>query len=144
MFAASIIRRLFCSDQGTSFLKSLCRGKRNKKRAKRKAPRTVKNQNSITKKPIFRKTLEKRGRMCYNIPRAPVIRLYRSALDTFMQGYRICGTVACLFFYIIPQKTPLVNCFCENQSSPAVQNAVGFFEEVASVNYDLSVYRRTL
>ena len=38
-------------------------------------------ENSITKKPMCRKTLAKSKNMCYNILRASVIRLYRSAVS---------------------------------------------------------------
>ena len=55
-------------------------------------------KKSITKKPILRKTLAKSRKVCYNIPRASVIRLYRSASFTSVQSCCICGTSARLFY----------------------------------------------
>ena len=71
-------------------------------------------KNFITKKPIHRKPLAKTKKMCYNIFWVPVIRLYRSAAYTSVQGYRTCDTVACLFcISIIPHFAGFVNSFFE-------------------------------
>lgn len=63
-------------------------------------------KNFITKKPIFRKPLAKRQRICYNIPWAPVIRLYRSfCLDHFYAGLSYCECDSlpfCLRLYYTP------------------------------------------
>lgn len=75
---------------------------------KKSAPKTQKVcrhgvnflKNFVTKKPIPRKPLAKTKKMCYNIFWVPVIRLYRSAAYTSVQGYRTCDTVACLFLYL--------------------------------------------
>ncbi len=80
-------------------------------------------KNFITKKPIFRKPLAKRQRICYNILWVPVIRLYRSFCALFitsMQGCRIASATACLFVYgsIIPQIPKFVNTFAGKSSPP--------------------------
>lgn len=69
-------------------------------------------KNFITIKPIFPKPLAKTKRMCYNISWVPVIRLYRGALFTSMQGRRSASTAACLFSaLIIPQTEGFVNMY---------------------------------
>ena len=87
---------------------------------KKSAPKTPKVcrhgvnflKNFVTKKPIPRKPLAKTKKMCYNIFWVPVIRLYRSAAYTSVQGYRTCDTVACLFcISIIPHFSEFVNTF---------------------------------
>ena len=57
----------------------------------------------------MRKTLAKSEKMCYNISRAPVIRLYRGAVDTSVQGCRSCDTIACLFLYLY-YTAKILNC----------------------------------
>ena len=65
-----------------------------------KAVQHVREKNSVTKKPIFGKPLAKHERMCYNILRAPVIRLYRSAVSTSVQDCHTPNMAVCLFLYL--------------------------------------------
>ena len=68
------------------------------------------------KKPICGKPLAKSKELCYNIPRVPVFRLYRSAFNTFMQDCHTVNMAVCLFIciYIILQKMSFVNGFYKN------------------------------
>lgn len=78
------------------------------------------DEKSVKKKPICRKPLAKLKRICYNIFWVPVIRLYRCASFTSMQGCRIASATACLFVYgsIILQTPIFVNTFAGKSSPP--------------------------
>ena len=69
----------------------------------------------VAKKAYMRKTLAKSEKVCYNILRVPVIRLYRSALSLLCRV--VVLVVRRLAFFvcilIIPQKYRFVNSFLE-------------------------------
>ena len=73
----------------------------NKKSMPKATRKRKARKNSITKKPISRKPLAKYERMCYNILRVPVIRLYRSALLTSIQGCRIAVRQPAFLFVML-------------------------------------------
>lgn len=87
--------------------------RKHKKSAHKDSKSASARKNPMRKKPICGKPLAKTEKICYNVLRVPVIRLYRGACFTFMQGCCIAVQQPAFFvcISIIPQIKAFVNTF---------------------------------